>query len=175
VAFGMTKTRGFSLIELMITIAVAAIILALAAPAFTDTISKKRVSAETSDLLGDLALARSESLTRGARVVLCPSNTGTGCTSTAWNLGRIIFVDTDPNGTVDTGETILRVGAPLDAASALTVSGGSVDRISYLPSGAISDDSRNALTVCRSGYKGRSVAINPMGQIHVTQTSSTCS
>lgn len=166
----MTTSRGFSLIELMITIAVAAIIMALAAPSFTNLLNDNRVSSETSDFIGDLALARSEALTRGARVTLCPSTTGTGCTATAWNLGRIIFVDLDQDGTVDVGEPVLRVSGPLTEGSSLTLSGGGASRITYLASGAISDDSRNSATLCRSGYKGRLVTINPMGLLHVANT-----
>src|SRR5450830_1101578 len=86
--------RGFTLIELMVVVAVAAILMAVAAPNFSAAMSSTRLGSQANDLIADLRLARSEAATRGAWVVVCPSaNGGTNCSASAsdWAKGRMIF------------------------------------------------------------------------------------
>lgn len=72
----MDTSRGFSLVELMVTLAVAAILLTLATPNFVRMINNYQVTAQANDLLGSLATARSEAVKRGGAVSLTPSGTG---------------------------------------------------------------------------------------------------
>lgn len=65
--------RGFTLIELMITIAIAAILMALAAPSFTRAIQDNRVTTQANDLLTSIAVARSEAIKRGQNVSMTPT------------------------------------------------------------------------------------------------------
>jgi prepilin-type N-terminal cleavage/methylation domain-containing protein len=90
---------GFTLIELLVVIAIGAVLLAVGVPSFTYMIDRNRVSGEVNELLADLALTRSEALSRRARVVMCRSNNPMSATatcdgaSTDWNTGWIVFVD----------------------------------------------------------------------------------
>lgn len=115
--------RGFSMVELMITIAIAAILLALAVPSFTSFLNSNRVTSQANELLANFQLARLESIRRGARVVVCGSAnaaaaTPTCSTGTGWG-GWIVFVDANRNNTFATsdGDTLLSVN-PLSGVTA---------------------------------------------------------
>ncbi|ASL01036.1 MULTISPECIES: GspH/FimT family pseudopilin [Xanthomonas] len=70
---------GFSLIEMMVTIIVLAIVMAIAFPNFTALINSNRLSAAANELSASLQLARSEAVRSNASVTLCPSNDGATC------------------------------------------------------------------------------------------------
>lgn len=91
-------TRGFTLIELMITVALLAIGLALGTPYIRDAVMNMRMTAQANDLMADLALARSEAVKRNVSVLLCTSIDGTTCGGTSWTDGWIVFPDVDGNG-----------------------------------------------------------------------------
>ena len=94
----MKRSRGFTLIELMITLVLAAIILTLAVPGFQDIIRNNRAATQANELVTALGLARSEAVKRGARVSLCPSTDQASCTGGAdWSNGWIVFLDTAAN------------------------------------------------------------------------------
>ena len=86
--------RGFTLIELMFTIALAGILTALAAPSVTKLFKSNRVQTEASAFVGDLILARTEAVKRGQNVSVCVSSDGTNClTTNTWQSGWIVFSD----------------------------------------------------------------------------------
>lgn len=86
--------RGFSLIELMITIALAGILMAVAAPSMQKMFKTNRVQTEASSFVGDLMLARTEAVKRGQNVSVCVSSDGLNClAANTWNSGWIVFSD----------------------------------------------------------------------------------
>jgi type IV fimbrial biogenesis protein FimT len=90
---------GFTLIEMLVVIAISAILLAVGVPSFTYMVDRNRVSGEVNEMLADLAMTRSEALTRRARVIMCrssnPTSAGAVCdgAATDWGSGWIVFVD----------------------------------------------------------------------------------
>lgn len=88
-----SRSRGFTLLELMITIVVAAILVAIALPSFRDVIHRNQVSSASNALLGSLAYARAEAITRGQIVSMCPGSKASGCTSggTVYDQGWIVY------------------------------------------------------------------------------------
>ncbi|MBS1212375.1 MAG: hypothetical protein H6R26_991 [Proteobacteria bacterium] len=113
--------NGFTLIELMVTVSVVAIVLTLGIPGFRDLILNNRMTTYINEVVTDVNLARSEAVTRGIPVTLCKRNTAsTNCdSSTAWLDGWIVFADADGDGTVDTGEQIIRTRSALSGLSHL--------------------------------------------------------
>jgi type IV fimbrial biogenesis protein FimT len=120
--YKLLKMRGFTLIELMVTIALVAIIAALATPSFAPVIASTRLSTATNDLYTSLIQAKSDAIRTGNRVTICASNDSTSCLTAAgsnWVNGWITFVDstrTTANAVVDAGETISQIGQPLDSS-----------------------------------------------------------
>lgn len=148
---GEASTAGFSLVELMITLAVLAVLITLAVPSFTSLVNSNRLAAQANELVAGLQEARLESLRSNRRVTVCRSTNGTTCNTAAgatW--GRwISFVDTNGNAVVDGGETLLRsssVKAPVQlrsTAQALTFRADGMVRNNT--SGALVD---NTFDVC---------------------------
>jgi type IV fimbrial biogenesis protein FimT len=105
-----TRAPGFTLVELLMTMSIAAILLTLAVPSFRYVTNANRIAGEVNGLLGDLQFARAEAIKEGRTVTVCVSVDGATCTnSTAWQRGWIVFSDPTNVGVVDAGETILRV------------------------------------------------------------------
>jgi type IV fimbrial biogenesis protein FimT len=105
-----TVSGGFTLIELMIALTIAAILLMIAGPSYQSVTNSNRISAEVNGFVGDLQYARAEAIKEGTPVTMCVSFDGVACAnSTSWNSGWIVFSDTNGNLTVDAGEPVLRV------------------------------------------------------------------
>ena len=139
----MDREIGFTLVELLITIVVVSILLAMGAPAFKDFIKNNRVTAQTNDLVSAIQLARSEALKRGTDMVVCASNDGEKCTGKdTWSDGWIVFSDFDPTDGSDpdvgtgtcTGkeDCIMRTISGLSQGSTLTTTAKS---LCFLPTG----------------------------------------
>src|ERR1700722_13148716 len=88
------RAAGFTLLELLITMSIAAILLTLAVPSFRYVTNSNRIAGEVNGLLGDLQFARAEAIKEGRYVTVCVSTDGQNCNgSTAWQEGWIMFSD----------------------------------------------------------------------------------
>lgn len=131
------RQNGVTLIELMVTLAVLAILLAIAAPSFESTIASNRLATTTNNLIGTLSQARMEAIRRGARVTVCISADGASCAAGGgWNQGWISFTDTTRAGataSLDNGETLVGSGSAVPAGISLA---GSANVAQYVSFGA---------------------------------------
>lgn len=101
---------GVTLVELMVTVAVLAIVTAIAYPTFSDVLRSNRASTATNELVASLALARSEAIRSAHPTAVCPSQNGTACNGT-WADGLLVWEDRNGNGTLDAGERVVRFAA----------------------------------------------------------------
>ena len=113
----MPIDRGFTLVELMITVALVAITSSIAAPPLYHLVLDNRRASNVNELVGQLQYARSEAITRNSDVVVCPSASGEDCEATTWESGWISFADPNGNGDVDPDETILKIADAIHDAT----------------------------------------------------------
>jgi type IV fimbrial biogenesis protein FimT len=154
----------------MITSAVIAITMVFASPNIVTFIKNYRITTQTNSLLGDLQLARNNSVSLGLPVSLCASSDGATCSGSNWSAGRIVFTDANGNGTVDAAtDTILRVTEALTAGNTIIpgnlVSAGLIQfRPSGLSSGVTGGGATFTLCDNRAGAFGRKVTVSPTGR-----------
>jgi type IV fimbrial biogenesis protein FimT len=95
-------STGFSMVELMTVLAIASILVALAAPSFSELIRNQRITTATNDFLAAINLTRSEAIKRSTRVDLVPSSA-----DGEWGKGWVVFVDGNLNQKPDAEEEII--------------------------------------------------------------------
>lgn len=183
----MKSIRGFTLIELVMSIAIVGILLTVGIPSFRELITNNRIVTQTNDFVSTLAHARAEAVRRNTRVTVCRSNTGTSSTpscvpSSSWADGWIVFTDPSGFGTFAVGETILRVHSAMPTGMTLAVNGfeNSGDYLQFLPSGLVSGvtggspATAGTFTLCVSGFKGRTINFNVIGRVNITAMTTNC-
>lgn len=164
----LPRSAGFTILELMIAVAVLAIIVGIGVPAFTDIIRRNRLSSQTNGLMGALAIARSEAVKRGTPVTICPAsdaNQDVCAGNVQWAAnGWIVFADGEGTlGMIDAdatepNDTIIQ---RMPAASAQKVNVINADRtfLTYRPDGGV-DLPAGTLTLFRLVPEG---CVNPLG------------
>lgn len=161
------RPSGFTLTELMIVLAIMAVLLVVAMPNFTRWVASSRLTSQTNELVGDISYARSESATRGARITICASTDGSTCASgaTNWAKGRIVFVDTDGDGARQTSETLLRVTPALSGNTTVTLSGFPNAYIQFRTYGGLNPSTPGTFELCSSSNpEGRRIAVAATGR-----------
>lgn len=136
---------GFTLIEMMVAIAVLAIMVAIALPSFSQLLATNRLTGQANELTASLQLARSEAIRRNARVALCPSSDGATCASGAAGWSKWIVQVISSKEVLrlnDVNPSLVVLGSPLVSGS----SNGVVFRADGL-----ARDTTNALLVARVG------------------------
>ncbi|ENA33281.1 MULTISPECIES: GspH/FimT family pseudopilin [Pseudomonas] len=150
----MRSVRGFTLIELMVTVAVLAIVLTIAVPSFSNLIQSSRTNALVNELNGTLQIARSEALKRRKNVIVCRRNeAGTACDNgTDWSNGWLIR---------QVGGDVIRVW---DAQS-LTVEADPAAGFTFLPNGAATAGGKLVIspTNCKKNDEKPTVSVTSTG------------
>ena len=124
-----SKHAGMTMIEVMITLIIAAILMVVTVPSLIAMNLDSRLGAVQNNLISDLALARNTSITKGNDVILCASHKGQRqCRKNAknWIYGWIVFEDLNNDEIVSAGESVLSKSNPLDTGLSLASLRGSV-------------------------------------------------
>ncbi|MGH8581923.1 MAG: GspH/FimT family pseudopilin [Gammaproteobacteria bacterium] len=169
------RQSGFTLVELMVTLGIAALLLSAAVPSFTNVIKDNRMVTETNRLLTSLANARVEAVKRGRPVTVCARDGGVvtdgdACTG-PWTNGFVLFVDTNANGAYDGPDGLIKFGEPADPPVAISSPAGT--RLSFASSGLVPGlVADQALTLCddRGAAKGKRITISAIGRPYLLPT-----
>lgn len=102
-------SKGFTLIEALITVVIFALLAGWGVPQMQRLVSSNRVATTTNEMISALNLARIEALKNGRGTGVCASSNGTSCTG-SWANGFLVWSDSDENGSLNGGEKVLRVG-----------------------------------------------------------------
>lgn len=132
-----SQAAGFSLIELIVTMAVAAILLATAVPAFSNLTAQNQLAAASNAVRGALMVAREMAVMRGRPVSLCAGEPVNGCSGN-WSAGQwLVFRDSNHSGDLDANETVLQHGGVPGAGQAVSIDGNGPLRsaLVYMPLG----------------------------------------
>ncbi|TXG79126.1 MAG: prepilin-type N-terminal cleavage/methylation domain-containing protein [Thermomicrobiales bacterium] len=161
-------SAGFTLIEMMVAIAMLAVLLGIAVPDLRNYLINSRLTAQINELVADISLARSEAATRSARITVCTSADLETCSGEgdAWEGGRIVFVDTNANGDREATEQILKTTSSLGGSRTLIASGFSnTNSISFRPYGGLQPATGGSFLLCDPATDtGRSVVVAATGR-----------
>lgn len=175
------KQGGFTLIELIVTTIVLAIVVAVGLPSFMTLIQNNRIATETNKVITAINLARSEAIKRGVNVTLCASSDQQTCASNNWSDGWIVFVDNDtpatavPGGAAPTAPAanptaaeLIQVWPAMEGGMTLT---GGTDFIRYKPDGMADLSAEVTLNLdipdC-TGNQQRAIRVSVTGRPSVT-------
>ncbi len=166
---------GFTLVELMVTLAVASILVGIATPSFQTMISNSRLTGATNELIGALSFARSEAVKRGIQVTILRKDSN----SAVWESGWDIFVDADGDNTfipdvatqcLPNQDCLLRSHEALPAGYTLRTGNSYDDRATYLPNGLSWTPIGDTFTLCDGSHddnQSRRIVISPMGRARI--------
>ncbi|MDD4965931.1 GspH/FimT family pseudopilin [Halothiobacillus sp.] len=104
------SSLGFTAIELMMTLIIAMILLAIAIPSFSRMTAQNHLATTANDFVSAFGAARQTAIVKGRPVTLCAGNQSGCFASVDWSNGWLAFVDADKSGTLDAGEQILFTG-----------------------------------------------------------------
>jgi type IV fimbrial biogenesis protein FimT len=160
--------RGFTIIELMLTITVLAVLLGLAVPSFLETVRNNRLISQNNEFIGALNFTRSEAVKRSNPVSMCASADNVTCTgSTDWGTGWIIFEDLDANGDAGATEPVLQVAPAIQNEFTLVATNRAFVRFgsSGMTSGA---EIFSLLRPTCVGLRARRIDVSLVGRVSTT-------
>lgn len=159
------RQRGLTLIELVATVAVIAILTGVGVPSFQSLMANQKQTTAINSYIASFQQARMRAVAQASQVVLCPSSNGITCTGgLSWDQGWLIYDDDNRNRRHDAGETVVAVFAALPTGLGATSSIGRPQLV-YRSDGSVSG-SNLRLTLCdqRGTDYARSVVVNNHGR-----------
>jgi len=172
------------MLELLMVVAIVAVLAGIGIPSMRSFFAPAKIRAAASDVIAELALARSEAIRRGVPVSICPttsdcSGTGTpACSgSNNWNGNHLVFVDLagtrgDFEPTLSPPDILLRC-VTIDSSVAIVLTSATVPTfISASPSGWIDTDGQ--FNVCATGQKRREIVFKRTGKTENRLTDQNC-
>lgn len=154
---------GFTLLELIVTLAVAAVLVSLTAPSVGQFIGRAQRDRDVNELRAEIILARTEAIRRSSNVGICASSNLTSC-GDDWSKGWIVYIDSNRDGSFTSGEEVIRRHTP--APSGLSVS-ASVTDVTFVARGSTADTGGIRFTSAQADTTDRLIRIDTVGQPRV--------
>ena len=165
---------GISIVELVVSLAVVAILATTGVPAFSSFVQSNRLNESSFDVLATINLARTEAVKRRTRVLLCRSADPTlptpscGGSANTWTTGWLVFASGDSNSTYEAGtDTLLGIGLVDSSNVTVITNGTSNNNLEYNSDGTTNEGggtARFALCDKRGRAQGRQINIPPHGR-----------
>ncbi|NQY87311.1 MAG: type II transport protein GspH [Colwellia sp.] len=158
--------KGFTLIELMVSISVTSILAAMALPSYSDFIVKMRVDNEISQLYRMLLITRNAAINSGHKAIICPLDNSFQCTA-QWQKELSVFVDVNGNKKFDANEKVISIRAEINTGDKL-VYGKGRKKITFKPTGQLSGLANGTFRYCPSNYKkySRGIVVARSGRVY---------
>jgi type IV fimbrial biogenesis protein FimT len=169
-----TKQAGFTLIELMVTLAATAVTLAIGVPSFQTFMANQRQVTAINELVMAMTLARSEAVKQTRNVTLCKSADGSQCggAGVGWAAGWIVFANTSELNTAtrEAAEPVIRAFPAITGARTLTTPDIAAQFISFRPTGTSSVCGTWILCDARGAAHATAVVVNAAGRASASHT-----
>jgi type IV fimbrial biogenesis protein FimT len=159
-----TAQRGLTLIELLITLAVAAVLFGLAVPSYSALMQRLASEAAARQLFSALTLARAQALSARQAVIVCPGQGG--CSGDGrWEAGYVVGIDANRNDRLEPGERVIWQAAA--AARVTILSNTGRPQLRYLPTGRASGTNATFRVCPRLPVAGatRVLVVNNAGRV----------
>jgi type IV fimbrial biogenesis protein FimT len=158
------RQTGFSLLEILISVAVTIIVLAIVVPNFTGVVRSNKLTTAVNDFVAALHLTRSEAVRAGGATI-CASDNQEDCNSSDWHDGWIVFSDYNSDGNRDGDEPIIRASQGVPASVTIDAGG---DTITYGSNGFLFPaGTTKSVVFCSEGatdLDGRQVNVSTAGR-----------
>ena len=172
----MTESRcaGFNLFQLIVTLAVASILMSLGIPQWGRLVENNLIAAERSQMSAALQFARHTAVTERQTVALCPSVDSQACSGDylAWHQGYVVIVDENGNKQRDTGERVLRRVPPARAGVKIQSSTGRKALRYRMDGTAWGSNVTLRLCVEQHASLNRAIIVHGSGRIRLSDTMS---
>lgn len=169
-----SPSSGVSLIELMVTTALLAVVLQIAIPEFGKLLAVWQRDMATRSVTDHLVLARSEAIRWSRRVVMCNSSNGLSCSPASdkeWKSGWLVFQDIDINGQFDSNDKLIAQSQGFTGIKSLE-GNASRQRFVFLPTGMMASGMATLEVTPRIGTSQK-IIVNRIGRIRIRQSEST--
>lgn len=173
----MLNVRGFTIVELMITILVLSLLAGIGVPAFQSTVMNNRMTSQINALVTSLNQARSEAIKQNRDVVVCRSTDSSSCagSGSSWGQGWLVFVDENENGSIDGGGNNCDGSGDCKLSVQSTLSGNiqvdaNVNQLIY--NGRGTSNTNGTFTFCdsRGAEEAKAIIISNTGRPRISNT-----
>lgn len=163
--------RGLTLTELLVVLALMAVLLTLGYPMLQDMLRSQRVKSTANDFFAAIGLTRSEAIMRGQRVLMMPQ----AAAPTDWRQGWVVFVDKNHNQRPDPADELIFQHGPVNAGISIGSAFSSANGTPYIAynGGGRSCSATNSLAAhwgslsLVAGKYARNIKINMLGRVRI--------